>query len=129
LGAIQEEPHAQGLGALHGHQPSMPPDVVLVFELGEHCFVGSCVPLECGIALFDSLTETRANLKIVVSADFQVHARLLFQRLPLPFETYRVRCADRDAKNALLFFLNTLKVLCHKPILGQAKPRRQITPL
>ncbi len=41
-GAIEKQPHAQRLGALHGHQPHLPANMVAILELpGERLVVAA----------------------------------------------------------------------------------------
>jgi hypothetical protein len=77
LGAVEEDPHAQGFGALHSHQPHLSANVIYVVDPIHLCLVVRRIPVQARDSLFDGLTEPRADLKAFLSGAIQSHGGFL----------------------------------------------------
>jgi hypothetical protein len=71
--AIKEEPHAEGFGALNGHEAHLALDVVAVCEQGHLRFVGDGVLLEAVDARLYHAAESRADFNAVGEGAFGEH--------------------------------------------------------
>ncbi len=75
--AIEEEPHAQGLCALHGDEAHLPANMVDVIEQGQLSFVVCGVPLKARNPLFNGLaepgTDFEALLRGASESSWQAH--------------------------------------------------------
>ncbi|MGA8086566.1 MAG: hypothetical protein WCA10_04620 [Terracidiphilus sp.] len=64
---IEKAAHASRLGTLHGHQASLPADVIAIVEMCQLSFVGVCVALQLFNALLDQPPELDADFKAFTS--------------------------------------------------------------
>jgi hypothetical protein len=81
-GAIKEDSHAQGFGALRSHQPHLSADVIDVVESIQLRLIVRRIPCQTCNSLFDSLTETRTDLKAFLGSAVRSHCELLGAGLP-----------------------------------------------
>jgi hypothetical protein len=77
LRVLEEEPHAQGLGALRYDQFHLPADVIWFIEDGDEFLVGFGVGFETGDAPFERLAKSGADLKSVQRGVVGNHRGLL----------------------------------------------------
>jgi hypothetical protein len=111
VGAVQEKPHAQGLGALDGHQAHVAANMVSVNEECRLCFVAFRVRLKLGDALFKRLAEVGTDFIAICCGGFCHHGRHLVEEI---FE------AEKYFNFGLMLFLPV-------PILMKSYVMRQIT--
>jgi len=109
--AIEKQPHAQGFGPLHGHQPHLPADMVAVLEQGHLCFVLNGIPLQARNPLFEGAAKPGTDFKAFIGGAIGSHGRLLVAGI-LEAEKY---------------FMSGLKFFSLVPILGETNYERQIT--
>jgi hypothetical protein len=109
--AIEEEPHAQGLGALNGYQAHLPANVVDVVQPAQLRFVVIGIPFQTVDALLDRLPESRTNLEAFLSGALAGHGKHL----------------EAGVSEAGRFFACGLKFLPMLPILPKRGSLRQIT--
>jgi hypothetical protein len=109
LCAIEEEPHAQSLGALSSYKPHLAADVVGVFERGQLGLVVRRAAFQPLDALFYGAPESRTDFEAVLCCAPEVHREFPGRR------TLR--------KNLRA----TLKFVSTAPILGKNARTRQIT--
>jgi hypothetical protein len=72
-GTIEEEPHAQCLRSLYGHQSHLPADMVDVAEQAQLRFVVVGIPLKARNPLLDRLPEAWADFKIFLRSAAGCH--------------------------------------------------------
>jgi hypothetical protein len=77
LGAVEEEPHAQRLGPLNGHQTHLTADMVAIFEEGNLGLIELGIFLQAGDPLFDGVTEAGADFEIFAYCKVSHHGVLL----------------------------------------------------
>ncbi len=110
-GAIEEDPHAQGLGALNGYKAHLPANVVDVDQPVQLRFVVIGIPFQAGNTLFDRLPESRTNLEAFLGGALDGHGKHLGAGVP----------------EAERFFACGLKFFPMLPILPKRAFLRQIT--
>jgi hypothetical protein len=76
-GAIEEQPHAQRLGAFYGYQPHLSADMVDVVKQGQLRFVIDSVPLEARNPLLNPLPEPWADFKTFLRGTAGCHSEHL----------------------------------------------------
>jgi hypothetical protein len=74
--AVENEPHAQRFGPLHGYKPHLPADVVAVHQLGNLRFVEVGILLQARNLFFDSVAKPWADLKIITDITIGRHGVL-----------------------------------------------------
>jgi hypothetical protein len=94
---IEEEPHAEGFGALHGNQPHLPAGMIAVCELGYQRFIVFGIPLEAGDPFFDHTAKAGADFEPFIGGDIGDHCR----HLDLEF----LRSKIISSKPSTFFFL------------------------
>jgi hypothetical protein len=72
-GAIEEDSHAESLGALCSDEAHVATDVIDVVKVLQLRFVKCGIPFKARDPLFDRLTETRADLETILSAAMNSH--------------------------------------------------------
>jgi hypothetical protein len=72
-GAIEEEPHAQGFGALHGYQAHLPAKMINVIQPVQLSFVVIGVALQPRDTLLNRLPELRSDLEYFVGGELNGH--------------------------------------------------------
>jgi hypothetical protein len=111
VGAIQEDPQAQSLCALHGHKAHLPANMVDVVQPVQLRFVASGVALQLRDALLNRFPEPQAHFETFLSSALSRHEEHL--------GTEMLEAEDRFA-GGLKFFLLL-------PILLRHSHLRQIT--
>jgi hypothetical protein len=76
-GMIEKKPHAQRFGALHGHQPHLPADMVAIHQSIRLRLVKLRVLLQPRNTLFEGAAKTRTDLKAIAGCTLSHHGRLL----------------------------------------------------
>jgi hypothetical protein len=105
---VKEEPHAESLGALHGHQLHLPADMIAVYQLGDLRLIGLGIPLQAGNPFFNHVAKTGTDLKSFIGCDIGDHGR-------------HPRSGISEAENN---FFESLNFFLPVPILGKTIPRR-----
>jgi hypothetical protein len=72
-GAIEEEPHAQCFGALHGYQAHLPAKMINVVQPIQLSLVVIGVALQPRDALLNRLPELRGDLESFLSGELNGH--------------------------------------------------------
>jgi hypothetical protein len=65
---VEEDAHAQSLGALDSHEATLATDVVAALEIGDDRFIPFGIALQAGDALLESAAETGTDLKAFFEA-------------------------------------------------------------
>jgi hypothetical protein len=110
-GAVQEDPHAQGLGAFCSHQTHLPADVIDVVEPVQLRLVVRGIPFQARDSLFNRLAEPRADLEAFLGGAIGDHGWHLGAGM--------LESADLCGRGLKFFSL--------VPILTKAERIRQIT--
>jgi hypothetical protein len=66
--AVEEDTHAQSLGAFDSHQATLATDVVAALEMGDDRFIPFGIALQAGDALLESAAEAGTDLKAFFEA-------------------------------------------------------------
>jgi hypothetical protein len=66
-GAVEEEAHAQGFGALHSDEAHLAPDVIAAFELCDLSFILKGIVFQSGNAIFEDPAESGADFEAFLS--------------------------------------------------------------
>jgi hypothetical protein len=74
---IEEQPHAQRLGSLSGHQAYLAADVVAIFKPLHLCFIALGIAFQTRDALFNRLTKPGAYLEGIVGSAVSEHRGFL----------------------------------------------------
>jgi hypothetical protein len=110
-GVVEEDAHAQRLGALHGHEAHLPANMVDVVQPVQLRFVAIGIPFQARDALLDRLPEPRTDLEAFLGAALDGHGKHLGAGFP-------------EAESFLILGLKFLPLL---PILTKRHSLRQIT--
>jgi hypothetical protein len=81
-GAIEENPHAQSLGTLDGHQPHLPANMVDIIQPIQLRFIVSRIALQAGNSLLEDLAESRTDFEAFLNSELKVHQLHLGAGMP-----------------------------------------------
>jgi hypothetical protein len=111
LRPVKEQPHAQGFGPLHEHQPHLPANMVRIFEMRHLSLVPFRILLQPRNSLLHATPKPGTDFKPFIGGTVGNHGRLL-------------KAEILEVENSFIFDLKLFPLV---PILEKTNLVRQIT--